>query len=92
MPCKCNAASLRSLYAVNADVGRELYRRKIYIKTRAPPPEARRAEPPQAAKRARQNAAKNPADLHAEGNARGGGERAHRERVPPGAQPWTPQA
>ena len=46
--------------------------------------------------RARQNAAKNPADLHAgrfarraqarvaaEGNARGGGERAHRERVPP---------
>ena len=26
--------------------------------------------------RARQNAAKNPADLHAEGNARGGGERA----------------
>ena len=43
---------------------------------RAPPPEARRAEPPQAAKRARQNAAKNPADLHAEGNARGGGERA----------------
>ena len=70
---------------------------------RAPPPEARRAEPPQAAKRARQNAAKNPADLHAgrfarraqarvaaEGNARGGGERTHRERAPPGAQPWTP--
>ena len=67
---------------------------------RAPPPEARRAEPPQAAKRARQNAAKNPADLHAgrlarraqarvaaEGNARGGGERAHRERVPPAAAP-----
>ena len=56
---------------------------------RAPRLEARRAEPPQAAKRAWQNAAKNPADLHAgrfarraqarvaaEGNARGGGERA----------------
>ena len=48
--------------------------------------------------RARQIAAKNPADLHAgrfarraqarvaaEGNARGAGERAHRERVPPAA-------
>ena len=50
---------------------------------RAPPPEARRAEPPQAAKRARQNAAKNPADLHAEGNARGGGERANASEFHP---------
>ncbi len=67
----------------------------LKMKTRAPPPEARRADPPQAGKRARQNAAKNPADLHAEGNARGGGERVPTskrvgKRVPPGAQPWIP--
>ena len=75
-------------------------RRRGWARGGLPRTASPRAPPPEARERARQNAAKNPADLHAgrfarraqarvaaEGNARGGGERAHRERVPPAAAP-----